>query len=79
LVGLNNINVLALAISGNNVIAGTDNGIYQSTNNGTNWIIKNQGITTVPHMEAILVANNYIFAVLMAPPFGDVYYRISSE
>ena len=62
LVGLNSINVLALAISGNNIIAGTDNGIYQSTNNGTNWIIKNQGITTVPHMEAILVANNYIFA-----------------
>ena len=62
LVGLNSINVLALIASGNYIFAGTDNGIYESTNYGTNWIIKNQGITTVPHMEALLIPNNYVFA-----------------
>jgi hypothetical protein len=61
LVGLNSINVLCLTVSGNNVFAGTDNGVYLSTNNGTNWILKNQGITTVPHIESILIANTYIF------------------
>lgn len=62
LVGLNNINVLSLAISGGNVIAGTENGVYLSTNNGTNWFIKNQGLATVPHIEALLVTGNYIYA-----------------
>jgi hypothetical protein len=59
--GLNSINVLSLGISGYNTFAGTENGVYLSTNNGTNWIIKNQGFTSVPHIEAILIFNNYVF------------------
>ncbi|MCE1164175.1 MAG: T9SS type A sorting domain-containing protein [Bacteroidetes bacterium] len=62
LVGLNNINVLSLAISGGDVIAGTESGVFLSANNGTNWFNKNQGFVTVPHIEALLVSNNYIYA-----------------
>jgi len=61
-IGLNSLTVLSLAVSGNNIFAGTDNGIYLSTNNGANWIIKNQGFSSIPHIEALLVVNNYVFA-----------------
>lgn len=62
LAGLNGINVLSLGLNGNNLFAGTENGVYLSTNNGTNWIIKNQGFSSVPHIEAILITNNYLYA-----------------
>lgn len=62
LAGLNGINVLSLGLNGNNLFAGTENGVYLSTNNGTNWIIKNQGFSSVPHIEAILISNNYLYA-----------------
>jgi hypothetical protein len=61
-IGLSPFTVLAIGVSGSNIFAGTSNGGYLSTNNGTNWIIKNQGFSTVPHIEAFLIANNYIFA-----------------
>jgi photosystem II stability/assembly factor-like uncharacterized protein len=35
--------VLSVAICGNNYIAGTDRGIYVSTNNGNNWSLKFSG------------------------------------
>jgi hypothetical protein len=60
--GLSSINVLSLAVSGNNIFAGTDNGLYLSNNNGTTWFIKNQGFSTVPHMEAFFIAENFVFA-----------------
>jgi len=61
LVGLNNINVLSLGITGIMIFAGTENGVYLSTNNGTNWIVKNQGFTSVPHIEAILFFDNMAY------------------
>jgi hypothetical protein len=61
-IGLSPLSVLSIGVSGNNIFAGTSNGVYLSTNNGTNWIIKNQGFSTVPHIEAFLISNNYIFA-----------------
>jgi hypothetical protein len=61
-------NTLSFAFSGNNIFAGADNvpngsgGIYLSSNNGTNWIEKNQGFSTFPTVNALLIANGYIFA-----------------
>ena len=37
--GLNNLYVKALVISDTNIFAGTDSGIYRSTNNGARWIL----------------------------------------
>lgn len=38
--GLNNHHVLSLLVSGENLYAGTDDGVYYSTNNGSNWTYK---------------------------------------
>jgi hypothetical protein len=39
------LHVLSLAMDGNNIIAGTDgNGVYLSSNNGTNWIPRYYGL-----------------------------------
>ncbi len=64
---LNNKYVISLASSGNNIFGGTydytsPTGIYLSTNNGINWIQKNQGFGTISSIEALLIANNFIFA-----------------
>ena len=60
---LNNKVVLSLAVSGNNIFAGTSGyGVYLSTNNGANWIEKNQGFNYSNSVDALLIANNYIFA-----------------
>ena len=39
-----------------------NNGVYLSTNNGTNWIVKNQGFNVIPYIRALIIASNYIFA-----------------
>ena len=39
----NGATITALAVSGTNIFAGTDNGVYLSTNNGTNWTAVNSG------------------------------------
>jgi photosystem II stability/assembly factor-like uncharacterized protein len=47
--GLTNLHVRSIAISGNNIFAGTWNsgGVFLSTNNGGNWTAKNSGITNL--------------------------------
>ena len=37
-------------------------GVFLSTNNGTNWLNKNQGFNVIPKVYSLLIANNYIFA-----------------
>jgi hypothetical protein len=59
---LNNKTVFSFATLGNNIFAGTDNGVYLSTNNGTSWLNKNQGFNPVPSDVSILTTNDYIFA-----------------
>jgi hypothetical protein len=58
--GMGNQIVYSLAYSGNNIFAGTDsNGVYLSTNNGTNWT---QTSLNNREVDAIAVNGNNIFA-----------------
>jgi len=59
---LNNENVYCLYVNENNIFAGTSNGVYLSKNNGTNWILKNQGFSTTQSVNFLSIANSYIFA-----------------
>jgi hypothetical protein len=57
------MDVFSFGVSGNNIFAGSQlNGIYLSTNNGANWIQKNQGFNrTIISGYSLLTTNNYIF------------------
>ncbi|HEY5534030.1 MAG TPA: T9SS type A sorting domain-containing protein [Ignavibacteria bacterium] len=58
-----NKDVYSLATIENNIFAGTyQYGVYLSNDNGTNWVQKNQGFNVIPLVNALLIANNYIFA-----------------
>ena len=39
-------NVMCFATKGVNLFAGTDSGVFSSTDNGTNWVPANSGLTT---------------------------------
>jgi len=67
--------VSSIVITGNNVIAGTY-GVWITTNNGSNWVQKNDGFNTIPHVNALLVSNNYLFA---ATSVHSVWRRPLSE
>ena len=43
--GLYGGNVKCIAISGSNIFAGTDGGVFLSSDNGQNWTLKNKGLT----------------------------------
>jgi len=63
LTSLNNQNVYSVAISGNNIIAGADTGVYVSTIYGSNWIKRNEGFPAgIRKIFALCIANGYIFA-----------------
>ncbi|MBI5401995.1 MAG: T9SS type A sorting domain-containing protein [Ignavibacteriae bacterium] len=59
---LNYLDIFTLAISGSNVIAGSDSGIFVTTNNGTTWAKKNQGFDTIPSINNLLIKNEFVFA-----------------
>lgn len=44
--GLTNDNIRAIAVSGNNVFAGTDGGVFRSVDNGNSWVPVNNGLTS---------------------------------
>ena len=58
---LNNQDIRYLSVYGNNILAGTYyGGFWLSTNNGLNWIQRNEGLT-YPFVRPLLIINNYIF------------------
>ncbi len=60
--GLTNVQVLSLAISGNNIFAGTwDGGTFLSTDNGSSWNAVNTGLTNLD-VFAIAISGDNIFA-----------------
>jgi len=85
--GLSNQTVYALAVSGSNIFAGTSAypvgpaGVFLSTNSGSSWLNKNQGLqfygVIIPDVTALLIANNYIFAGTVMN--GSVWRRSYSE
>ncbi|HEY5125137.1 MAG TPA: T9SS type A sorting domain-containing protein, partial [Ignavibacteria bacterium] len=92
--GLTYYNVSSLAVSGTNIFAGTNGGVFLSTNNGSNWLNKNQGFKVITSVEALLIANNYIFAGtvrqsvwkrplsdfnILYPPTNLVYHNIDNR
>jgi len=55
--------VTAMTVYGDNIIAGTkDSGIYVSTNNGTSWIKKSEGLPSINTTNNLHIFNNYIYA-----------------
>jgi len=52
----------ALAISGTNIFAGTSNGIYLSTSNGTSWNAVNTGLAKYKYISALAATGTNIFA-----------------
>jgi hypothetical protein len=58
---LTDLSVSALAISGGNIFAGTGNGVFLSSNNGSNWTAVNTGLTSTD-VQALAISGINIFA-----------------
>jgi len=57
-----NATVPSLAVSGNNIFAGTQgSGVFLSTNNGTSWTAVNNGLTNT-QIQSLAVSGSNIFA-----------------
>lgn len=48
--------------SGNNLFAGMKYGLYLSTNNGDNWVARNNGLVQNRHVQSFCISENKIFA-----------------
>lgn len=76
--GPNAGNVITLFNSGNNVIAGTfGNGIFKTTNNGTNWINANNGLTNL-FVASSYKLQNYLFIGTNGSSGPGVFASINS-
>jgi hypothetical protein len=71
-----NVNVNSIDINGNYTFAGTDSGVFVSSNNGLNWRNKSEGLPALHAVNKILVSNGYIFAGIFD---GGIYRRGVSE
>jgi photosystem II stability/assembly factor-like uncharacterized protein len=60
--GLTDIFVTSLAVSGSNLLAGTNIGIYVSTDFGNSWTAANSGSNNIS-VSSFVVAGNNLFAV----------------
>jgi len=59
-----------LATSGGNIFAGTSNGVYLSSDNGTNWTTINNGIPSgILNIYSLFVSGINIFAGLAGPVY----------
>ena len=52
----------ALAVSGTNLFAGTDGGVFLSTNNGTSWTAVNTGLTNTVCLVLLPSRGTNLFA-----------------
>jgi hypothetical protein len=71
---LNNLTTYCFSYIGDNVFIASDYGFWLSTNNGLNWIQKDEGFTGHPIIKTLFIANNYIFA-----SSGRIWRRPLSE
>ncbi len=61
--------LVTLAVSGTSIYAGTDNGVFLSTNNGGSWTPVNTGLSNL-FISSLAVSGSNIFA----GTFGDTVY-----
>jgi hypothetical protein len=59
---LNGTAAWTFEFNGNNIYAGTGNGVYESANNGTSWIIMNDGFNNTNNVYSLSLLNGYLFA-----------------
>ena len=68
--------MFAVAVAGQNLFAGTNNGgVYLSTNNGTSWILVETGLPNL-HVRSLATHGTNLFAGLQT---GGVWRRPLSE
>lgn len=60
--GLPNKPIRCIQANGENIFAGTDVGIYLSTNNGQVWLNRNQGFAYPPSINSLYISDNSIYA-----------------
>jgi hypothetical protein len=53
--------IISFAVSGTNLFAGTGDGVFLSTDNGTSWTIVNNGLTST-NVSALAVSGTNLFA-----------------
>jgi hypothetical protein len=58
---LKSTNISTLAVSGTNIFAGTNIGVFVSTDNGTSWTAVNLGLTST-NIQALAVSDSNLFA-----------------
>jgi photosystem II stability/assembly factor-like uncharacterized protein len=57
-----NFSVKSLAMNGNNIFAGTDKGVFLSSDNGANWTASNAGLSENAKVNSFVVIADDIFA-----------------
>ncbi len=77
--GPNGASVRALCASGSNFFAGTSGGVYFTTNNGTNWVLK--GLAHVD-VNALAVSGSTLYAagagVYRSPDLGATWTEVNT-
>ncbi len=63
--------IISFAVSGTNLFAGTEGGVFLSTNNGTSWTEVNTGLTSTS-VIAFAASGTNLFA---GTPGGGVWRR----
>jgi len=79
--------IRSIVISGDRIFAGFSDqdafhgdGVYLSTNNGVNWMNKNQGFNyPPPSIHSLLIVNSIIYAGAFSNTSGSVWKRELSE
>jgi photosystem II stability/assembly factor-like uncharacterized protein len=73
--GLTHTNVLALAVSGMNLFAGTNGSVFLSTNSGSRWTAVNTGLPQYTIVNTLVVSGTNLFA----GTYGDgVFYSTNN-
>jgi photosystem II stability/assembly factor-like uncharacterized protein len=54
--------IFSMVVSGNNILAATDEGVYYSPDNGTNWYLANAPIQYIPNIAA--GGDNFVYAAV---------------
>ena len=80
MVGLENLDLFALACTDNYIFAGTFNdGIFLSTNNGTSWVPFNEGIDDDTAIVSIVIKDSNVFISTYYSDYCVVWRRPLSD